>query len=158
MKITITGGSNKDFGKLILLRCFLIEHEAILDRSVKVDLKKVKCAADYMKKCLKKKDHLYLLALDNDLPCGYLHASLNLKDRVKSSYLSELYVMDAYRGNGIGKKLVKAYWDYARRRGISISILETLRENNDETFNFYRKLKYLIVNAEGKMMRLEKII
>jgi len=149
---------NKDFGKLILLRYLLIEHEALLDQSVKVDLKKVKCAADYLRKCLKKKDHLYLLALDKDLPCGYLHASLNLKDRAKSSYLSELYIMDAYRGKGIGKKLVKAYWDYARRRGISISTLETLRENNDETLNFYRKLRYFVIDVEGKMMHLEKTI
>ena len=103
-----------------------------------------------MKDYLKKQDNKYFLAYHNSLPVGYLHVTHDNKKNKKSSYLSELYIIDLYRSYGIGKKLVLAQWKYLKKLGITESTLTTTKYRNRKTINFYKKLSYNIIKEDKK--------
>ena len=139
MNIKIREANQRDFETLILFRLILLEHDFALDRTISYNIEKIQKSIRYMKDYLKKQDNKYFLAYHNSLPVGYLHVTHDNKKNKKSSYLSELYIIDLYRSYGIGKKLVLAQWKYLKKLGITESTLTTTKYRNRKTINFYKK-------------------
>lgn len=70
--------------------------------------------------------------------------------------LMSIAVRSNARGKGIGKRLVEAFCSEMANRGVSSICLTTDRDDNDETNQFYQKLKFRLsrtfVTPEGRAM------
>ncbi len=63
-------------------------------------------------------------------------------------YADDFSVTAAYRGRGIGTRLMKAAEDYARETGIPAIVLH-VEKNNGSAFRFYERLGYSIFRDDG---------
>jgi GNAT superfamily N-acetyltransferase len=145
MNIKIKEATKKDFDILILFRLLLIKHDSEVDSNEPYTSDKVQKSSKYMKDYLKKVDNKYFLAYHNSVPIGYLHVTFDDKKNKTSSYLSELYVLELYRSQGVGKKLVLYQQKYLRKIGINENTLTTAKYKNRRTINFYQKLGYNLI-------------
>jgi ribosomal protein S18 acetylase RimI-like enzyme len=150
MDIKIKEATTNDFEILILFRLKLLKHDNQIDSKTPYTMGKIQKSISYMKDYLKKKDNKYFLAYHNSLPVGYLHVTHDDKKNKKSSYLSELYVLDLYRNQGVGKRLVWFQWKYLKNRGITENVLTTAKYKNNRTINFYKKLDYDLIKENKK--------
>jgi ribosomal protein S18 acetylase RimI-like enzyme len=150
MIIKIKTAKKEDFEILLLFRLKLLEHDNKIDDRIEYTLDKIQKSSKYMKNYLKKQDNKYFLAYHNSIPIGYLHVTHDDKKNKDTSYISELYVLDVYRGRGIGKKLVKHHYTYLKRLGIKKSVLTTAKNKNKKTINFYKKLGYKTIEENKK--------
>ena len=150
MKIRIKEANKDNFEALILFRILLIKHDSEVDSNEEYTIDKIQKSIRYMKSYLRKKDNKYFLAYHNSLPIGYLHVTYDDKKKKNSSYLSELYVLDSYRGQGVGKKLVYFQWKYLKKLNINENTLTTALRKNKKTINFYKKLGYDTIKENKK--------
>ncbi len=145
MVIKIKEATKEDFDILILFRLKLLQHDSQLDPDRPYTIDKIQKSSKYMKNYLKKEDNKYFLAYHNSLPIGYLHVTFDDKKNKTSSYISELYVLDLYRNQGVGKKLVLYQWNHLKKIGINENTLTTTKYKNRRTINFYKKLNYKLI-------------
>ncbi|MFA5142394.1 MAG: GNAT family N-acetyltransferase [Candidatus Woesearchaeota archaeon] len=143
MNIKIKRAIPKDYGTLCFFRYLLREHESHMDKDTDMSPARIKRSADYIKKYLKKKDNAYFIAYLNGMPIGYLHVTIDKKKGERIGYLSELYVLSAYRSMGIGKKFMEVHDKFLQKNNIVKSTLTTdsCRKNN-RTIHFYTELGY----------------
>ena len=109
-----------------------------------------------MQDYLKKEDNKYFLAYHNSLPIGYLHVTFDDKKNKNSSYLSELYVLELYRSQGVGKRLILSQWKYLKKIGINENTLTTTKYKNSRTINFYKKLDYNLIKENKDEIRQDE--
>ena len=72
-------------------------------------------------------------------------------------YLDDFSVTAAYRGSGIGTKLMQSAEAYAREIGIPAIVLH-VEKNNESAFRFYEGLGYTIFRDDGDRYLLSKEI
>ena len=70
-------------------------------------------------------------------------------------YLDDFSVTAAYRGSGIGTKLMQTAEAYARETGIPAIVLH-VEKNNESAFRFYERLGYAIFRDDGNRYLLSK--
>jgi|ETN02SMinimDraft_4_1059925.scaffolds.fasta_scaffold202378_1 GNAT superfamily N-acetyltransferase len=148
MNIKIKEAIKEDFSILILFRLKLLQHDSQLDPDNTYTIDKIQKSSKYMQDYLKKEDNKYFLAYHNSLPIGYLHVTFDDKKNKNSSYLSELYVLELYRSQGVGKRLILSQWKYLKKIGINENTLTTTKYKNRRTINFYKKLDYNLIKED----------
>lgn len=150
MLIKIKTAKKEDFKTLILFRERLLEHDNNIDKRIEHTIDKIQKSSKYMNEYLKKQNNKYFLAYHNSIPVGYIHVTYDDKKNKDTSYISELYVLNIYRGCGIGKKLVAHHFKHLKKIGIEKSFLTTAKNKNTKTINFYKKLGYKIIEENKK--------
>ena len=70
-------------------------------------------------------------------------------------YLDDFSVTAAYRGSGIGTKLMETAEAYAREIGIPAIVLH-VEKNNESAFRFYERLGYTVFRDDGNRYLLSK--
>ncbi len=83
---------------------------------------------------------------------GYIWKYLPIYDIEAMGYISDLYVVPGYRGQGVGKTLVTKLEDWFRERGMLYSRLETIVHYSDNE-KTYQKLGYetFIIDMRKKL-------
>ena len=150
MDIKIKEANKSNFEDLIFLRILLLKHDSQLDSSELYNIARIQKSVSYMKKYLKKEDNKYFLAYHNDLPVSYLHVTYDDGKNKNSSYASELYVLDAYRGNGIGKMMMMHLFKFLKKKNITENTLTTAKYRNKKVIDFYKRLGYSITKEDKK--------
>ena len=84
----------------------------------------------------------YYLIIDNNIENRVEAGYFCVKDKGEKLFLSKLYVVDAYRGKGIGKqglKFLKSSFD-------NPVIQLTVNKNNSDSIAFYKKVGFEIID------------
>jgi len=63
------------------------------------------------------------------------------------------FVMDGFRGMGIGKRLAEATWSFAREKGYEKIVIAVLHDN-ERALSFYEKLGFKRVGVHKKHAKL----
>jgi ribosomal protein S18 acetylase RimI-like enzyme len=82
------------------------------------------------------------LALADDTPAGYLRT--HWEEREGRFYVSSLYVLPSYQGQGLGGKLMVAAEGQAKERGAEAVWLGVMEENRS-ALQWYRRLGFSFV-------------
>ncbi|MFH1207273.1 MAG: GNAT family N-acetyltransferase [Patescibacteria group bacterium] len=102
-------------------------------------------ASRYLASRLKKKDHLFIVALARHRIVGFLIGTVMRRSAVrrqaKSSRLVFLYVRPRYRSKGIGTQLGRVFNQWCRRRGISRMSIKVSAKNR-RAVHLYRRMGY----------------
>ena len=99
---------------------------------------------------LKSKNNMFLLAIENDIEIGFLHASLR-RDYVegtsggKVAYLEGIFVREPYQKIGIGKKLLSECETWAKKQGCR-ELASDCEFDNLSSENFHLKNNFKEVN------------
>jgi diamine N-acetyltransferase len=83
------------------------------------------------------------LMLDNNKAIGYVVLTFNfdLEFSGLEGLVTDLFVIEKYRGRGLGKRALDAVDDYCRNRGIVTVELQVTSENT-EAVAFYRRIGF----------------
>jgi diamine N-acetyltransferase len=151
----IRKATKKDTPVLMLLIHGLFENSNNLDKDEELSSKRLKNSLKYMKDYLTKRDNTYFLANDKEIPTGYVHTNIDkLKSGKKQGYISELFVLKAFRGRKIGQRLIKEQEKWLKQNKVKEVIVST-EKNNHKTLKFYKGLKYVeYKNHEDKRKNL----
>ena len=80
------------------------------------------------------------MAVDGGAPCGIVGSFLDEKDATRA-HLVSMWTAPGYRQQGIGRLLVNAVVNWARRRNASILLL-MVTGNNEPAIRFYERLGF----------------
>lgn len=96
-----------------------------------------------IKEMIASPNHFLFLAIDtkNDKPAGMILAMVYRIPYVRKGYLDDLVVDEAYRGNGLGTKLLQTALDIAHKRGAAY-VDFTSRPKRGAGNNLYEKLGF----------------
>ena len=78
----------------------------------------------------------YILSYEN-LLCGY--TGFYRKDN--SLFLSKIYVLDRFRGKGVGKRVIRFLIEFCQKNDLD-SIELTVNKHNENTIEFYNNLGF----------------
>ena len=97
----------------------------------------------YFKDVVSKQDYCALVALIGDEVVGYLAGEIVSQPiawRIikRQAELSSMFVLSEYRNKKIGSGLIKAFFDWVRKKGIK-NIKVTASAENQKAIIFYRK-------------------
>ena len=131
----------KDIQKLNLI-LFKKEHKEF-DNTLNCKWTFGKDGEDYFKKRITKNDGCVLIAFVNDKIVGYLAGGFNKKSSVrvlpkKFARLENMFVLDKFRGQGIGTKLFQAFVDWCQSKGVG-RLRVVASAQNTKGINFYKK-------------------
>lgn len=84
---------------------------------------------------------IFVVAKDSDRIVGMAALYIHQKVGKIGSYIEDVVVDSAYRGQGLGKKIVQALIDEARERGV-VSIALTSRPERVAAHTLYEKLGF----------------
>ncbi|MEL7242792.1 MAG: GNAT family N-acetyltransferase [Cyanobacteria bacterium J06573_2] len=102
---------------------------------------------DYMLETIQSEDAIkqqinqgyrYYLILNNQIEAGYFA----VKDKVEKLFLSKLYVLDCYRGKGIGKQAIQ----FIKSKFDNSVIRLTVNKRNSHSIAFYKHIGFEIVD------------
>jgi GNAT superfamily N-acetyltransferase len=84
------------------------------------------------------------LIVDDDRPVGYVVLTLgySLEYHGKDSFLDELFIIEPYRGQGIGKMAVELVEETCRKLGVNALHLEVERSNL-RAKKLYQKMEFM---------------
>ncbi|MCC7570979.1 GNAT family N-acetyltransferase [Candidatus Micrarchaeota archaeon] len=92
---------------------------------------------------LSKEKEIFVCEL-NDVLCGYVTIEIRKRPPIftikEEAYISDLYVLDRYRGEGIGKKLVEKAIQWAKNKKVKNVSLEV--EEKNKSVDFYKKINF----------------
>lgn len=105
-----------------------------------------------VRRCLsevKKSQGVIYLVEDDGKPVGFIAGVISKPSKedslsqipTKSARITELYIDQKYRGQGVGKMLMQKMENYLKERGCNIILLEVF-EPNKAAHAFYSKLGY----------------
>ena len=80
------------------------------------------------------------LAMDSDTPCGIVGSFLDQNDP-RTAHLISMWTAPTHRQQGIGRLLVNAILDWARRRAVTTLRL-MVTSNNESAMRFYEQLGF----------------
>ena len=87
----------------------------------------------------KLENNMCFLIYDDDTLVGYLVGDFKiLNDKRYVYYISYFYIIEAYRGNGLGSKVLKLAINKAKKQGVSFVLL-TCDTYDPKVVNFYKK-------------------
>lgn len=129
---------------LALLRYLLAEHDHTIDERLDLTSERIKTSWEHINTYIQSEDHRYFIAYTEDgMPMGFLHARIDNGRKGKYGYLSEMFVLKAYRGHKLGEQLVIEHDKWLHEKGIkTAAVITTAGQKNFQTIKFYRKLGY----------------
>lgn len=144
----IRKATKKDFKKYLeLVRISDREYSKIIGKRIKTIDKEVK---KYFDKSISSKNHLILVAENNNNLVGYLVASLFIGINNKFGYIDHIFVSQDYRKNKIGELLVKEFRMILKKKKLSrIKLAVNIR--NKRAIKFYRKLGFKTYSYEMEL-------
>ena len=86
-----------------------------------------------------------IVAIDKEKTLGFITYSVSLD----SSDLNDIFVVPEYRKQGIGEKLISAYFQSIISKGVVKSLLE-VRKSNQTAINLYNKVGYKQISKREK--------
>lgn len=99
----------------------------------------------YLKKDLSSEWRIIFIAVDNGeiigMVLGKIFKSMYIQGHERTGYISNLYIKEGHRGNGIGKKLTQILIDWFKSKDVVALTLE-LYESNKGALDFYRKFGF----------------
>lgn len=130
-------------------------------------IKIVKCLEDYIKQLydihlsempendkmtqncffdeFKQKTRKYFVALDNNIPVGYI----GIFDSIDDYNIIGVAVDKKYQRKGIGSKLLQTVIEEANKNKVATISLE-VDETNQKAINFYKKMGFVVTNVRKK--------
>ncbi|MGB6300944.1 MAG: GNAT family N-acetyltransferase [Rivularia sp. (in: cyanobacteria)] len=84
----------------------------------------------------------YYLIIDNQIENQVEVGYFSVKDKAAKLFLSKLYVLDSFRGKGIGKQAIK----FIKSTFDNPVIQLTVNKNNFNSIAFYKKVGFKIVD------------
>jgi len=144
MEFEIIIASKKEEETLAILRYLLLEHDHTIDDRLNLNTERIQRSRNHIREYIKDPhNHAYFIAYANKMPVGFLHVRIDEGRKGKCGYLSEMYVLKAYRGHQLGKKLVEKHDEWLKNKNIKISaVTTTAGQKNFQTIKFYRRLGY----------------
>lgn len=113
-------------------------------------------SADYIKTKIESEDSLFLVAEEDDKLVGFLAGAIHKRPKarktVKPASLDEIYVEEAYRNQGVGKKLITEFQEWARKGGANKLKVGTFHKN-ERALHIYKELGFT-----DHIIKLEKDI
>jgi ribosomal protein S18 acetylase RimI-like enzyme len=99
----------------------------------------------FARRTIHSKNGIVLLSLLGDEPVGYLIGYIQdfipVYEMKKIAYLSDLYVSDNHRGNGLATRMSRDFETWALGKGVDHSTLQVIH-NNDRARKLYSRLGY----------------
>lgn len=96
----------------------------------------------YFTKNITSDDGLVLIAMEKDIPIGYLVAEINevndYRNINKISELDNMWVDEKYRSKGVGKELINTYENWSKEKGILRTRVIASSKNN-KAIDFYKR-------------------
>lgn len=92
-------------------------------------------------------DNFFLVAEDNGRVIGYIEAEIvehyekELYEITKSGHINSIFVLDKYRGRGVGARLMNEAIAWMKSKGVQICTLGVV-SGNDEALALYQKLGF----------------
>lgn len=144
MEFEIIIGSKKEEETIALLRYLLLEHDHTIDDRLNLNTERIQRSRNHIKEYIRdSNNHAYFIAYADEMPVGFLHVKIEERRKRKWGYLSEIFVLKAYRGHQLGKKLVDKHDEWLRNKNIKIgAVTTTAGQKNFQTIKFYRQLGY----------------
>lgn len=87
---------------------------------------------EILKECINKDDVLVLVAEESDKIIGFIIININLS--LKKADIENIYVLDSYRQQGIGSKLIKSAIERIKQKGI-----ENICHLTSDNYYFWEK-------------------
>ena len=114
----------------------LIQDERQYDSYINSDF----VVKDYYQNIINKEDHLLYGYFINNEMVGYIYLKPIIVDNKKGYLIDALYVLDAYRRQGIGESLVKYGIDLIKDKVDFVDI--SVMSNNIAAFKLYEKIGF----------------
>jgi len=134
----------KDFDKLKDIKVKSKKEEMKYSDSLKPLSKTLDIYFEYFKAELNKKNSAVFIAEDKK-PIGMIIVTyfdpLRISKFARKGYVSNLYIEESYRKNGIGKKLLDASLKWLKKNNVKYISLEIHLEN-ENALKFYRNLGF----------------
>jgi len=158
-KIKIKKTTKKDREILLLFRYLLRKYEYGVEKLEGCNIKKIMGDKKEIEEGLKSSKVFFFIVYYNNYPIGY--SKLKIK-KIKGEIMGHMganYVLEEFRGKGIGKKLMKVRLDVLKKKGIKKASVETYK-NNKLSIKVQKSLGFKIVeyNPKTKLYRMEKIV
>jgi GNAT superfamily N-acetyltransferase len=96
-------------------------------------------------------NNVFLIALEDDLPIGYIFAEYvrrpesSLLYRFDRMYIHQLVVWESHHGKGCGKALIDRVLELAKREGMSAVVLDVW-SFNEKARRFFSKRGFTVFN------------
>ncbi|HEY5692619.1 MAG TPA: GNAT family N-acetyltransferase [Cyclobacteriaceae bacterium] len=129
MVIDIRKAKPEDFESVYQFVCEL--QTRVFDKAI---LKRL-----YLENILKK-DNLYLVAVRNELPIGYLscHIQILLHHAGKVAEIQEMFVLPGFRSHGVGQQLIEEIKRLTKKEG-ALQLEVTTRAIREKAIAFYQR-------------------
>ncbi len=141
MKIIIREANAKDSNDILRLNLILFKKEFNeFDKTLNIKWTYSQKGKDYFNKRIIGKDGFVAVALSNNEVIGYICCGLHDDSTkiAKKAELENMMVAEEYRGQKIGSKLVKLFFEWCRTKKVK-NILVTASADNLAGIGFYRK-------------------
>lgn len=141
MKIIIREANAKDLNDILRLNLILFKKEFNeFDKTLNIKWTYSQKGKDYFNKRIIGKDGFVAVALSNNEVIGYICCGLHDDSTkiAKKAELENMMVAEEYRGQKIGSKLVKLFFEWCRTKKVK-NILVTASADNLAGIGFYRK-------------------
>jgi ribosomal protein S18 acetylase RimI-like enzyme len=132
------------------------------DSTINPDYANTKSGEEYFRSRIEQPDCFAILAEEEGVAVGYLIGSLipseDYRTVTKLAEGENMYVKGAFRGRGVGTKLVKQFEVWCREKGVQV-IRYVASAENTEGIKFYKTqgLKEISVTLEKKLDEENKL-
>lgn len=99
-------------------------------------------------------DQLLLCCLDNDKVIGFLGWNSKFQHNSNNWYLEQITLHKDYRGQGIGKELVRYFMDLCRKNGVK-KVYAHVQEHNERSLKMFLDTGWKINNDSDKKVDKE---
>jgi len=142
--ITIREANKKDLNDILRLNLDLFKKEfKEFDKTLNVKWTYSKEGKDYFSERITGKDAFVAVAINNEKIVGYICCELNEDHAniVKKAKLENIMIDEEYRGQKIGSKLVKKFFEWCKTKKIK-NILVTASAKNSPGIRFYKRMGF----------------
>ena len=157
--IKIKKASKKDKEILLLFRYLLHIFESKVEKTDKFNVKIMQQDKEVMLEALEDKKVFFLIAYYDDMPVGYSKLKIKKINNEIMGHGGAIFVLEAYRGLKIGKKLFEAEVNILRKKKIKKFSIEVWKSNK-LSIDVHKKLGFKMMGdgSNPKLYRMEKEI
>lgn len=143
--VKIRKASQKDLDNLHDMHKGLIEYEFEVDPLIKKSNSYYSIAKKDYKSALLKRNHIFFIAEDNNIPLGYIYGWIEKPPKSfipnKRGYICDAYVKPKGRNKGVGKKLTSEILKFFKSKNVSWIKLGVYAKNVNSV-KIWRKLGF----------------